>query len=280
MIASKGAFPNNKEIVLNNNESPDSKGKIAAFQINKPGKLVETLNGYHLVENGARVYSGNYKPTAADVGAYTKSQGDDRYIGALADVSPTDNDANLVGKGYRFYEMTGTKTNTPTGSGSGNLISLARDYNNAMTYGSQLYLDGNNLWYRGASAGDFNPWKSIYHEGFKPTAADVGAPTVGEFNTLSSKVTALENKPSGPVIPAPGDIGSYGMFLVNAPCGYAGDVFEGSRMKWAAANGDTIGNWGGGSGRPAISGSWKCLGMFDDSNMGAGKNVTIFVRIA
>lgn len=138
-----------------------------------------------------KLLSGDVTLSAGDVGAYTKAQGDERYIGALPDISPTDGDANLVEKGYRFYEMTGGKKNTPIGAGSGNLISLARDYSGGMTFGSQLYIDGSKMWCRGVSGGTFGDWRQLYDVVNKPTAADVGAlPTENPRATGSLSVYA------------------------------------------------------------------------------------------
>lgn len=54
---------------MNNNESPEVKGKVSAFQIDKGYSNVGTQNGFQLWENGIRVYSPNNKPSATDVGA-------------------------------------------------------------------------------------------------------------------------------------------------------------------------------------------------------------------
>lgn len=52
--------------------TPEEKGTLAAFQIDKSNKRVETLNAFQFFENGERVYSSNNKPTALDLNVVSK----------------------------------------------------------------------------------------------------------------------------------------------------------------------------------------------------------------
>ncbi|MGL4843971.1 MAG: tail fiber domain-containing protein [Aeromonas veronii] len=49
------------------------RGTLAAFQIDKDTKRVESLADYHLYDNGQRVYTPANKPSAADIGAVPKT---------------------------------------------------------------------------------------------------------------------------------------------------------------------------------------------------------------
>ncbi|MGL4763843.1 MAG: pyocin knob domain-containing S74 family peptidase [Aeromonas sp.] len=134
------------------------RGTLAAFQIDKDTKRVESLADYHLYDNGQRVYTPANKPSAADIGAVPKT---DVVSGGGNGVGY----AQIVGKIPRV--------------GSDGVLEVARfidfhtkdstaDYDVRLDCGTPdvLNVTGGTLRVEG---------NDVYHAGNKPTAADVNA---------------------------------------------------------------------------------------------------------
>ncbi|EGR0697673.1 hypothetical protein EX461_18070 [Vibrio parahaemolyticus] len=138
-----------------------------------------------LYENGgARVYSTTNKPTAADVGAFSKSESDARYLNGNsaakfvkvndtreAAISPNGLEANAVT--FQF-----TDKDKPVGAWFSKM-SVKGWTDNYVTWelGScaSSTTDNTKLWFRTGRADAWNHWEEVYTTGNKPTAADVGA---------------------------------------------------------------------------------------------------------
>ncbi|WP_347368036.1 pyocin knob domain-containing protein [Vibrio vulnificus] len=181
------------------------------------GTLDLMLDGEMYVANGEkRVYHQGYKPTAADVGAYAKSEvpnwvqvgvksaGKFRATGmtdsgtTTLDYSTIDNtDAGVY---HKLIAEAGSAGHPSCGTGyhyvqqfrygtSSNTTQIAIPYGLAGTNG--------RLAYRGKYGDTVNKWEYIYSTANKPTAADVGAVSTTGNAAGASRVVVSEHTTSG-----------------------------------------------------------------------------------
>lgn len=140
-----------------------------------------------------QIYTTSYKPTAADVGAYSKAESDSKFNFNYNLPSDTDLDT-IIRSG--FYRLANSVINGPSASvawgqlqvihgSSDTLTQIVTGHNSDAMYwrsGNPAEVGGIGRWY---------PWRKIYHEGDKPTAADVGAAPA----SLVNRVGELEEWP-------------------------------------------------------------------------------------
>ncbi|WEF13664.1 tail fiber protein [Pectobacterium actinidiae] len=156
-----------------------------------------------LNEKGQRVYSPNNKPTAADVGAITKSDADNNYVRQ-----------GLSGVIYQKDEL---PWNSPTGvylkdNVTHSSLIWHMGANTGSASAAQFYFDFANggIKYRSSrdNFGFEKTWARIYSDQDKPTAADIGAiPFSG--GTLTGELTSA--KPDNYRI----SYGDYGVYMRN-----------------------------------------------------------------
>ncbi|MEQ9744142.1 tail fiber protein [Pectobacterium actinidiae] len=156
-----------------------------------------------LNEKGQRVYSPNNKPTAADVGALTKSDADNNYVRQ-----------GLSGVIYQKDEL---PWNSPTGvylkdNVTHSSLIWHMGANTGSASAAQFYFDFANggIKYRSSrdNFGFEKTWARIYSDQDKPTAADIGAiPFSG--GTLTGELTSA--KPDNYRI----SYGDYGVYMRN-----------------------------------------------------------------
>ena len=159
-----------------------------------------------LDSHGKRIYHEGFKPTAADVGAigidnvYDKTQADARFWQRTETVNRSFssdavnpfvvNSESFKNDGsFRFYVAGNTNTGYPSSYGSGIYQGRMSGVNNQ---GWSLYNDANSSNYflgKQKADGTGFTWNKIYHEGFKPTAADVGAYNKAEADARYLKLS-------------------------------------------------------------------------------------------
>lgn len=154
---------------------------------------LETIGGevYAKVDGGTshRVYHQGFKPTAADVGAVPASGGTAEYS------------RQIIPKQASWGEQTDTfrhgAANAPHGSGRSDFVDWIQwGHNGGQKLRHTLWCpaDGSKLselWFANQvnttdTDGPATHWR-IYHQGFKPTAADVSALPTGTFNYVAHK---------------------------------------------------------------------------------------------
>ncbi|GLW39121.1 hypothetical protein Pcaca04_30570 [Pectobacterium carotovorum subsp. carotovorum] len=153
-----------------------------------------------LNEKGQRVYSPNNKPTAADVGAITKSDADNNYVRQ-----------GLSGVIYQKDEL---PWNSPTGvylkdNVTHSSLIWHMGANTGSASAAQFYFDFANggIKYRSSrdNFGFEKTWARIYSDQDKPTAADIGALPVAGTAVAATKL-ATPRKINGVVFDGSADI--------------------------------------------------------------------------
>lgn len=170
-------------------------GDIASYK-HQDTRLAD--NG-QIFELGQRVYSPNNIPTPSTLGAYTKSEVDSRdelrLPKAIQNYDPDEVKASRE-------ILIGTTTGDTAGlQGARGFIHLPVSTKNAV----QLGLRSTNQEYaiRGVgNNGTAGAWTKIYHTGFKPTSADVGAYSTTQadsrfVNITGDTITGVLNLNSG-----------------------------------------------------------------------------------
>ncbi|WDE11334.1 pyocin knob domain-containing protein [Thalassomonas haliotis] len=129
---------------------------------------VEAGDYYHL----------NNKPNAADVGALAQASFTSADLGYVADL-------NAISDKALFCTLSGTYANSPLGSGAsltGQLMVIKRKFSAGFSVYQQLMVNDRIWWRRGTGSPlTWNEWAEFYHQGNKPTPADVGAAPSGEY---------------------------------------------------------------------------------------------------
>lgn len=128
--------------------------KIAKFE---SGEL-------YLGKGTSRVYHQGYKPTAADVGVTNVGMGGGAVN--INDVGITD--LNKIKTSGHYYTSNTSDLNRPS-SAAGPVVHVQG------AAGYQQYVRDNSFMFRGFTGTTFQPWQTVYHTGYKPTAVDVGA---------------------------------------------------------------------------------------------------------
>ena len=158
------------------------------------GNLYENTND--------RVYSEGNKPTANDVGAYSKSESDSRYLNGNsaskfvkvndtreAALTPNNLEANAVT--FQF-----TDKDKPVGAWFSKMsVKGWTDTYSTWELGScsSSTLDNEKLWFRTGRADNWSNWEEVYTSGNKPTAADVGAVDLVSNQTVNGDKTFVGN---------------------------------------------------------------------------------------
>lgn len=178
-------------------------GDYAHFNTDRPHfyfnkEMISAFNFY--AEGGQKVFHQGFLPTAVQIGA----------VPAKGRIVYDYNSFLETG----MYGVEGVATNGPGNSmGYGSLIVATN-----LDVGLQILGGHNNdrLTFRGwtAAGGSWTPWREVYHTGFKPTAADVGAiPSTGGLFTGQVSATGnsdlytgagIETRSSGAASPSIG----------------------------------------------------------------------------
>ncbi len=164
-----------------------SNAKVEALEINKGTNQVATLNGFHLYDNGHRVYTGDFKPRLTD-------------LGNIADLGGFK--ANGVTAQYFDHEgsvpwnvNSGVYNNKIAGASNMVIQFYGPGGSNPATQFKVGYRNG-GIWYRSArdGVGFEEDWTQIYTSKHKPTAQDVGAlPVTGGTLSGTLRVNTIHN---------------------------------------------------------------------------------------
>lgn len=126
----------------------------------------------------SQVYHEGYKPNFSDVSSKPTTISGYGITDALQNVAATELDANAFTSTALFKLVGAGWANIPSGAYSGanrdQLLNAQWDADS----GTQIYLPYSNntaLAWRRKSSGSYSAWMRLYHEGYKPTADDVGA---------------------------------------------------------------------------------------------------------
>ncbi|WP_068871985.1 tail fiber domain-containing protein [Edwardsiella tarda] len=168
-----------------------SNAKVEALEINNGTSQVATLNGYHLYDNGHRVYCGNFKPRLTDLGNIADLGG----FKADGSVSNVEDSAGSV----PWTANSGVYNNRVPGASNMVIQFRGTGGSNPATQFKVGYQNG-GIWYRSARDGHGfeQDWSQIYTSKHKPTANDVGAlPITGgrvsgelTIDTINNSTTA------------------------------------------------------------------------------------------
>lgn len=180
--------------------------KIAKFQA---GEL-------YLGKGVSQVYHQGYKPTADDVGVTNVGMG-----GSVVNVNDVGiTDLNKIKTSGHYYTSNATDLNRPS-SAAGPIVHVQG------AAGYQQYVRDNNFMFRGFTGTDFKPWQTVYHTGYKPTAADVGALPIGGGKLTGSLSIAPAQGQNGVSIFQTPNTGTNAI-------GVSGHTADGSQIVWGS----------------------------------------------
>lgn len=159
--------------------------------INTTTKL---LTGRSLtIGNTARTFdgSGNLSWSASEIGVYTKGEIDGKSTLRVLDnrnTNPTPNDVPSTSVSFTF------NPNYGNGWDSGMTVKgWTNGYAAWQLYAGSSTSANENLKFRTGINTTWSAWRNIYHTGYKPTAADVGAIGAGSCSSISDWNAALKN---------------------------------------------------------------------------------------
>lgn len=140
-----------------------------------------------------QVYHQGFKPTPADVGALASSgtavnAGGVKLNYRWSTPEHDFNDGGNTGQDLKFYWHGAANVNGPTDGSGAKTSGYGITYGNGV-HGGQFEL-GYGSWpqFRSLINGNWSEWNKLYHTGFKPTPADVGALPVNANAVSATKL--------------------------------------------------------------------------------------------
>lgn len=261
-----------------------------------------------------RVYTTGYKPTAADVNAYTKQESDGRYIHKTGDTISwltvqdglsTGNDLTagrtLYVNGQDFIMKRGLQdpvnnerqTNGMRIQGAGNLFVDLYQHERIGQhhfFGIHVANGGADGWYEFRNDGAFSAGSTVaaggnYGGKLYPDGNISGTIWGGYLRDWLNNNTYGPQRPQPPVQVNTDAIGSLAFARLNpqnSRVGY-GELVSGSNLSPSGVTGyPGGGNWSALFAEGQLGGTWKCLGLCISDSEGGNRHygVSLFVRVS